>query len=99
MFVLFVFLIHTTDVALCTDHQKTVTVSLRAYTYEKVEKINTQYLQIGIEISNMSKYTIIDHFKNDVSAILFFSPVQVGEDITHQEQFIHNVSHSIPLTH
>ena len=38
-------------------------------------------------------------FKNDVSAILFFSPVQVGEDITHQEQFIHNVSLTIPLTH
>ena len=29
----------------------------------------------------------------------FLSPVQVGEDITHQEQFIHNVSLSIPLTH
>ena len=48
-------------------------------------------------ITHMDLYDI--GFKNDVSAILFFSPVQVGEDITHQEQFIHNVSLRIPLTH
>ena len=46
----------------------------------------------------MSVEFFID-LKNDVSALLFFSPVEVGEDITHHEQFIHNVSLSIPLTH
>ena len=42
---------------------------------------------------------ILDNLRMMFPPFCFFSPVQVGEDITVQEQFIHNVSLSLPLTH
>ena len=75
-------------------HKRGSRLNVRANTFSN-RVINT-WNKLPDSVVNASS---VNSFKNDVSAILFFSPVQVGEDITHQEQFIHNVSHSIPLTH
>ena len=82
---------------------RTVSINMLDYPITVVlnvfDTLENKGLKVYKFMSIQTQEAHISHIKNDVSAILFFSPVQVGEDITHQEQFIHNGSLSIPLTH